>query len=209
MVALLQRRRPTSSWVAAPRAAVGLFLLLLVVFLDLATARMNSRRGIKGAVKNTPLVQDGSFAKVDWRITRDFFFKRDQAKNGADFLTARENKLAKFNNSGEVGYWKLVRRPIPGARKRQSPLGNEGIDYLVLDIPEQGPRRNLIVSYEIPISNGRYHPSSIMFAQKGTIYVANAKEQLVGPAAATRKKIGSFSVDLPTLEPMVDRTFTL
>lgn len=72
-----------------------------------------------------------------------------QTKNGDDFLTARENKLAKFNNSGEVGYWKLVRRPIPGAPKRQTPLSNEGIDYLVLDIPEQGPRRNLIVSYEV------------------------------------------------------------
>lgn len=72
-----------------------------------------------------------------------------QTKNGAEILTARENKLARFNESGEVGYWKVVRRPIPGAPKRKTPLGNEGIDYFVLDIPEQGPRKNLIVSYEV------------------------------------------------------------
>ncbi|CAN0433649.1 unnamed protein product, partial [Ectocarpus fasciculatus] len=93
--------------------------------------------------------QDGSFVRDNWRITRDFFFKQDQTKNGAEILTARENKLARFNESGEVGYWKVVRRPIPGAPKRKTPLGNEGMDYFVLDIPEQGPRRNLIVSYEV------------------------------------------------------------
>lgn len=62
---------------------------------------------------------------------------------------------------------------------------------------------------KIPVAGGRYHPTSIMFAEKGSIYVANSKDELVGPAAARRKKIGSFSVDLPTLGPMVDRNFTL
>ncbi|CAM9257499.1 unnamed protein product [Hapterophycus canaliculatus] len=142
-------------------------------------------------------------------IKREFFFKRDQSKNGSDNLTVRENKLARFDRSGEVGYWKLERRAIPGAPKRKIPLSNEGMDVLVLDVPEQGERKNLIVSYEIPVTNGRYHPTSVMFAERGSIYVARSKEELVGAAAAARKKIGSFSVDLPTLPPMVDRTFTL
>lgn len=61
----------------------------------------------------------------------------------------RENNLAKFSSSGEVGYWKVERRPLPGAPKRKTPLPSEGIDVLVLDIPEQGDRKNLIVSYEV------------------------------------------------------------
>lgn len=62
---------------------------------------------------------------------------------------------------------------------------------------------------KIPVVGGRYHPTSVMFAEKGSIYVAGSKEELVEPAATARKKIGSFSVDLPTLTPMVDRNFTL
>lgn len=61
----------------------------------------------------------------------------------------RENKLAKFFKSGEVGYWKVERRLIPGAPKRKIPLLNESMDVLVLDVPEQGDRKNLIVSYEV------------------------------------------------------------
>lgn len=72
-----------------------------------------------------------------------------QTKNGADLLNVRENKLAKFSKTGEVGYWKVERRPIPGAPKRKIPLLNEAMDVLVLDIPEQGDRKNLIVSYEV------------------------------------------------------------
>lgn len=74
---------------------------------------------------------------------------KTQTKNGADLLKMRDNKLAKFNKSGEVGYWKVERRPIPGAPKRKNPLLNEAMDVLVLDIPEQGERKNLIVSYEV------------------------------------------------------------
>ena len=77
-----------------------------------------------------------------------------QTKNGVDFLNVRENKLAKFFNSGEVGYWKVERRPIPGAPKRKIPLLNEAMDVLVLDIPEQGDRKNLIVSYEVRCAGG-------------------------------------------------------
>lgn len=62
---------------------------------------------------------------------------------------------------------------------------------------------------KIPVAGGRYHPTSVMFAEKGSIYVSSSKEELAGPAAAARKKIGSFSVDLPTLPPMVDRNFAL
>lgn len=62
---------------------------------------------------------------------------------------------------------------------------------------------------KIPVAEGRYHPTAVMFAEKGSIYVASRKEELVGPAAAARKKIGSFSVDLPTMPPMVDRNFNL
>lgn len=61
----------------------------------------------------------------------------------------RDNRLAKFSNSGEVGYWKVERRPVPGAPKRKIPLMNEMMDVLVLDVPEQGERKNLIVSYEV------------------------------------------------------------
>ncbi len=61
----------------------------------------------------------------------------------------RENKLAKFHDSGEVGYWKVERRPVPGAPKRKIPLLTDSMDVLVLDIPEQGERKNLIVSYEV------------------------------------------------------------
>ena len=59
------------------------------------------------------------------------------------------------------------------------------------------------------MAGGRYHPTSVMFAERGGIFVASSKEELVGPAAAARKRIGSFSVDLPTLPPMVDRNFSL
>eukprot|EP00752_Nemacystus_decipiens_P001953 g1880.t1 len=183
-------------------------LMLLAVSVGLASAR-RGRRGLGSAVKQGPLVPEGSFVKENWIITREFFFKRDQSKNGADLLNVRDNKLAKFFKSGEVGYWKVERRPIPGAPKRKIPLFNEAMDVLVLDIPEQGQRKDLIVSYEIPVAGGRYHPTSVMFAEKGSILVASSKEELVGPAAASRKKIGSFSVDLPTLSPMVDRNFTL
>jgi len=48
-----------------------------------------------------------------------------------------------------------------------------------------------------------------MFAERGSIYVAGSKEELVGPAAAARKRIGSFSVDLPMMPPLVDRAFTV
>lgn len=74
---------------------------------------------------------------------------KNKSKSGSDLLTVRENKLAKFNRSGEVGYWKLERRPVPGTPKRKIPLSNEGMDVLVLDVPEQGDRKNLIVSYEV------------------------------------------------------------
>lgn len=72
-----------------------------------------------------------------------------QTKNGDDKLNVRENKLAKFKKSGEVGYWKVERRAIPGAPKRKIPLLTESMDVLVLDVPEQGERKNLIVSYEV------------------------------------------------------------
>lgn len=75
--------------------------------------------------------------------------KNTQTKNGTEKLNVRENKLARFDESGEVGYWKVERRPIPGAPKRKIPLLNEAMDVLVLDIPEQGQRRDLIVSYEV------------------------------------------------------------
>lgn len=58
------------------------------------------------------------------------------------------------------------------------------------------------------MTKGRYHPTSIQFAGEGSIFVAGSKEELVGTAAAARKKIGTFSVDLKTLPPMIDRTFT-
>lgn len=62
---------------------------------------------------------------------------------------------------------------------------------------------------QIPVTRGRYHPSAIMFAPEGSIYVARSKQELVGAAASARKKIGTFAVDLPTLPPIVDRAFTL
>lgn len=74
---------------------------------------------------------------------------KTQTKSGADLLNVRDNKLAKFFKTGEVGYWKVERRSIPGAPKRKIPLLNEAMDVLVLDIPEQGERKNLIVSYEV------------------------------------------------------------
>ena len=58
------------------------------------------------------------------------------------------------------------------------------------------------------MAQGRYHPTAIQFAGEGSIFVAASKEELVGVAAAARKKIGTFSVDLKTLPPMIDRTFT-
>ena len=58
------------------------------------------------------------------------------------------------------------------------------------------------------MAEGRYHANSIQFADEGSIFVAASKEELVGAAGAARKKIGTFSVDLKTLPPMIDRTFT-
>lgn len=59
----------------------------------------------------------------------------------------KDNRLAEFANSGEVGYWKVERRSVPGAKRKLSIRG--GMDVLVLDVPEQGDNKDLIVSYEV------------------------------------------------------------
>lgn len=61
----------------------------------------------------------------------------------------RANRLAKFGISGEVGYWKVERRAPPGAKRNWKLPLQDGIDVLVLDVPEQGERKDLIVSYEV------------------------------------------------------------
>ena len=64
-----------------------------------------------------------------------------------DHVAMRDNRLAKFSNSGEVGYWKVERRSVPGAKRKFNMVG--GMDVLVLDVPEQGDNKDLIVSYEV------------------------------------------------------------
>ena len=61
----------------------------------------------------------------------------------------RANRLAKFGKSGEVGYWKVERRAPPGAKRNLKLALQNGFDILVLDVPEQGDRKDLIVSYEV------------------------------------------------------------
>ncbi|CAM9930756.1 unnamed protein product [Ascophyllum nodosum] len=192
--------RLLSSCAVASRLALTLFLAMLAMLADLTLAR--------GIVPG-PTVQEGLFVKNNWIFKREFFFKRDQPRNGQDVVDMRANRLAKFGKSGEVGYWKVERRAPPGAKRNLKLALQNGFDILVLDVPEQGDRKDLIVSYEIPVTRGRYHPSAIMFAEEGKIFVARAKEELTGAAAAARKNIGTFKVDLATLPPIVDRTFTL
>lgn len=61
----------------------------------------------------------------------------------------RDNRLAKFANSGEVGYWKVERRSTPGAGAKRKFSRVGGMDVLILDVPEQGDNKDLIVSYEV------------------------------------------------------------
>lgn len=58
----------------------------------------------------------------------------------------------------------------------------------------------------MPVARGTYQPTSVRMAEEGCIYIFNAKERLAKGDAAL-KKIGSFSMNMRTLPPLVDRAF--
>lgn len=82
-------------------------------------------------------------------------------QNGRTFVTVRQNRLARFR-SGEVAYWKVENRPIPGQKK--GALAMTGQDLLVLDVPDQGDKKDLIVSYEVCVY-GLWGEQGSFFAQ--------------------------------------------
>lgn len=62
------------------------------------------------------------------------------------------------------------------------------------------------------MSRGKYHPTAVRLAKEGTIYVWRQRdevdeEEVYGVPPVSRKKVGTFYIDLKTLSPMVDRAF--
>lgn len=50
-----------------------------------------------------------------------------------------------------MAYWKVENRPLPG---QKGALALTGQDLFVLDVPDQGDKKDLIISYEVGEQGG-------------------------------------------------------
>ena len=96
-------------------------------------------------------------------------------------MQLREDMTARFSD-GKVGFWR-VESP---ARKPST---------LTIDVPVD---KNTYFSYEAIVDRGRYQPFAVQFLGRGQIFFVSGKSE------KERKKVGSFSMDLKTMKPLLD-----
>jgi len=174
-------------------------LVLFSIVLSLCTTWLEARfKQISAMITPAPYVQDHSFMR-DWIFERDFDSLSGKGYNRTDMrwmgrtlssgavqVNLQRDRTAKIlgKEGDSLGVWELKRKLVSC--------------NLEVEVCDDAESPKMVFLYQVLVTPGMYQPSAVAFG-KGTIYA------LLPPFWPwNKKKIGTFTVRLPALTPIVD-----